>query len=121
LQHQIRRLQQWQKIDDSIEVAEFEFKHFDPPWKRSLRYVVVRQELSTRPQASGKQPSLFKELSELKNYRFSLQTTNEYQLLAEQVCREYRPRAHDENVGKDLKAGYGFAAFHLANFGQPQQ
>ena len=98
-------------------MAEFEFKHFDPPWKRSLRYVVVRQELSTRPQASGKQPSLFKELSELKNYRFSLLTTNECQLLAEQVCRVYRPRAHDENVVKDLKAGYGFAAFHLPNLG----
>jgi hypothetical protein len=46
-----------------------------------------------------------------------LLTTNEYQLLAEQVCREYRPHAHDENVVKDLKAGYGFAAFHLPNLG----
>ena len=110
------RIQQWQPIDDGIEVAEFEFKHFDPKWKRSLRYVVVRQEIAIRPQASGKQPSLFKELEELKNYRFSLLTTNESQLLAEEVWREYRPRANDENVVKDLKEGYGFAAFNLPNF-----
>jgi hypothetical protein len=110
------QLQQWQKIVDGIEVAEFEFKHFDPQWQRSLRYVVVRPELSTRPQASGKQLSLFQELEPLKNYRFSLLTTNECQLLAEQVWREYRPRDNDENVVKDLKEGYGFAAFNLPNF-----
>ena len=115
-QQQIMRIPQWQKIDDGIEVAEFEFNHFDPKWKRSLRYVVVRQEVSARPQASGKQPSLFEELEELKNYRFSLLTTNECQLLAEEVWREYRPRANDENVVKDLKEGYGFAAFNLPNF-----
>jgi hypothetical protein len=115
-QKQIMRIQHWQPIDDGIEVAEFEFKHFDPKWKRWLRYVVVRQEIAARPQASGKQPSLFKELEELKNYRFSLLTCNERQLSPEQVWREYRPRANDENVVKDLKEGYGFAAFNLPNF-----
>ncbi len=35
-QTQIMRINQWQPIDDGIEVAEFEFKHFDPKWTRSL-------------------------------------------------------------------------------------
>ncbi len=77
---------------------------------------MIRQEIAARPQASGKQPSLFKELEELKNYRFSLLTYNESQLSPEQVWREYRPRANDENVVKDLKEGYGFAAFNVDNF-----
>jgi len=116
LQQQIMRLQQWQQVDDGIEVAEFEFKHFDAKWTRSLRYIVVRQQMATRPKASGKQPSLFQELEELKRYRFCLLTSNECQLSAEEVWREYRPRANDENVVKDLKEGYGFAAFSLDNF-----
>lgn len=115
-QRQIMRLQHWQQIDDGIEVAEFEFKHFDPKWTRALRYVAIRQEIALRPKASGKQPSLFQELAELKNYRFGLLTCNEHQLLPEEVWREYRPRANDENVVKDLKEGYGFAAFSLDNF-----
>jgi hypothetical protein len=115
-QKQIMRIKEWQQIDDGIEVAEFEFKHFDPKWRRSLRYVVVRQEIAVRPKASGKQPSLFKELEPLKNYRFSLLTCNERPLSSEEVWREYRPRANDENVVKDLKEGYGFAAFSLDNF-----
>ena len=115
-QQQIVHIHQWQPIDDGIEVAEFEFKHFDPKWQRPLRYVVVRQEIAVRPQASGKQPSLFQELEPLKNYRFSLLTYNERNLSAEEVWREYRPRANDENVVKDLKEGYGFAAFSLDNF-----
>lgn len=115
-QKQIMGIKQWQQIDDGIEVAEFEFKHFDPKWTRSLRYVVLRQEIAVRPKASGKQPSLFKELEQLKNYRFSLLTCNERPLSYEEVWREYRPRANDENVVKDLKEGYGFAAFSLNNF-----
>ncbi len=61
-QTQIMRINQWQPIDDGIQVAEFEFKHFDPKWTHSLRYLVIRQEIATRLKASGKQPNLFKEL-----------------------------------------------------------
>ncbi len=43
-------------------------------------------------------------------------TCNERQLSPEQVWRQYRPRANDENVVKDLKEGYGFATFNLDNF-----
>jgi len=52
LQKQILSIQEWQKIAEGIEVAEFEFGHSDSKWRRSLRYVVVRQETTVRPNAS---------------------------------------------------------------------
>ncbi len=116
LQKEILRIQQWQPIERGIEVAEFYFEHLDPKWSRPRRYIVVRQEVSLRPQASGKQPALFKELEELKSYRYSLYITNDAELCPEEVWRVYRSRANDENVVKDLKEGYGFAAFSLDNF-----
>ena len=36
--------------------------------------------------------------------------------MPEAVWREYRPRANDKNVIKDLKEGYGIARFNLHNF-----
>lgn len=116
LQKQILRIKEWQRVDTGIEVAEFYFEHLDQKWTRSRRYVVVRQEQSLRPKASGKHPTLFKELEELKSYRYSLYITNDEELCPEETWRAYRPRANDENVVKDLKEGYGFAAFNLDNF-----
>ncbi|MFO8163105.1 MAG: hypothetical protein R6T98_01065, partial [Desulfatiglandales bacterium] len=34
----------------------------------------------------------------------------------EEIWRNYRPRANDENVIKDLKEGYGFETFNVKNF-----
>ena len=118
LQKAIMRLQNWEQVDNGIEIAEFEFQHQDKKWTKNRRYVVVRQETSQRPKATGKQPSLFKELDELKPYRFSLYITNEDQadLSAQDVWREYRPRANDENCIKDLKEGCNLHKFCLQNF-----
>ncbi len=116
LQKKIQRIKEWQQVDTGIEVSEFYFEHLDKKWTRSRRYVVVRQEESSRPKASGKHPALFKELEELKSYRFSLYITNDEESSPEEIWRAYRPRANDENRVKDLKEGYGFAAFSLKNF-----
>jgi len=116
LQKKILRIQQWQQVDTGLEIAEFYFEHLDNKWIRPRRYVVVRQEESLRPQAGGKHPTLFKELEELKSYRFSLYITNDEEACPEEIWRAYRPRANDENVVKDLKEGYGFAAYNLKNF-----
>jgi hypothetical protein len=116
LQKQIYRIKEWQFIDKGIEIAEFYFEHFDKKWTHPRRYVVVRQETNVRPQATGKQPSLFKELDEWKSYRFSLMITDDEQSTPEQIWREYRPRAQDENVIKDLKEGYSLDTFNLKNF-----
>ena len=118
LQKTIRRLQNWEQIDPGIEIAEFEFQHQDKKWNKQRRYVVVRQQTSQRPKAIGKQPALFKELDELNCYRFSLYITNEIKsdISAQQVWREYRPRANDENCIKDLKEGCNLHKFCLKNF-----
>jgi hypothetical protein len=116
LQKRIWRIQDWRRLARGIEIAEFEMECRDGKQTTLHRYVVVRQEIAERPKAPGKQPFLFKELEELKNYRFSIMVTNDRKLPAEDVWREYRTRANDENVFKDLKEGYGFAAFNLDNF-----
>lgn len=116
LQREIMKIADWEEIDEGLEVAEFEFQHAEPKWTFPRRYVVVRQESTKRPAAVGKQPSLFAELDELKDWRFSLMLTNDRDLSPAEVWRTYRPRANDENVIKDLKHGYGLEAFNTQGF-----
>ena len=47
----------WLKLDDGIEIADTEYQSAD--WKKSRRMIIVRQEISKRPKASGKQLRLF--------------------------------------------------------------
>jgi hypothetical protein len=76
----------------------------------------VRQSITTRPRASGKQPSLFKQLDQWEDYRMSLMITNDEEAEAQSIWRQYRPRANDENVIKNLKEGFGLASFAMDNF-----
>jgi hypothetical protein len=78
--------------------------------------VVVRQSISRRPKALGKQPSLFKDLEDWSQYRISIMITNDAGSPPEEIWRHYRPRANDENVVKDLKEGYSFESFNVHNF-----
>lgn len=116
LQKEIFKLSKWEKIEEGIEVGEFKFEHLDKKWTKPRRYVVVRQEIKRRPKAVGKQPLLLKELEETKWYRYSLMITNDEETEAVEIWREYRPRAKDENVVKDMREGYGMAAFNMKNF-----
>ena len=116
LQSRIMKIDQWRRVSDGIEVSDFYFEHASERWTKSRRYVVVRQSVAERPNATGKQPSLFVEFEEWENYRVSLFVTNEEMLSPEQVWRNYRPRAADENAIKELKENYGLAAFNMQNF-----
>ena len=116
IQREILGIKNWKNISKGIEVGEFSFEHADPKWTKPRRYVVVKQSINKRPKALGKQPSLFQDLEDWSQYRFSVMVTNELDLKPEEVWREYRPRANDENVIKDLKEGYGFESFNLKNF-----
>jgi hypothetical protein len=42
--------------------------------------------------------------------------TNDAEKTPEEIWRQYRPRANDENVIKDLKEGYSFESFHVHTF-----
>jgi len=116
IQREILQVRQWQTISKGVEMGEFTFQHQDPKWTQSRRYVVVRQSIAKRPKALGKQPSLFKDLEDWSTYRISVMITNDYKSTPEGIWRQYRPRANDENVVKDLKEGYGFESFNVNNF-----
>lgn len=73
----------------------------------------MRQKISDRPKATGKQLRLFEDHSD---YRYSIMITNDETSSPEEVWREYRPRANDENIIKDLKEGYGLASFNMNSF-----
>jgi len=119
IQQQIVQIDDWKPIEDGLETGEFNFKHTDAKWTRPRRYVVVRQNVQTRPEAPGKhgrQMMLFEEYEELGYYRYSVLISNEKELPAVEVWREYRPRANDENVLKDLKEGLGLGVFNVNSF-----
>ena len=116
LQRAIMAVKYWKPVAPGIEVGEFRFQHLDAEWDRPRRYVVVRQSITTRPKATGKQPSLFKQMDQWEDYRMSLMITNDEEAEAESIWREYRPRANDENVIKNLKEGFGLAAFAMNSF-----
>lgn len=119
IQRQIANVSQWERIEDGLSVGEFYFEHADEKWTKPRRYAVVRQHIDTRPNAVGKagrQMSLFEEYGQLDGYRYSVMMTNDEALAPVDVWRNYRPRANDENVLKDLKEGLGLGAFNLQGF-----
>jgi hypothetical protein len=116
IQREILQAHQWHTAAKGIEVGEFAFQHRDRKWTKPRRYVVVRQSISRRPKALGKQPTLFKDLEDWSTYRISVMITNDSEALPEEIWRQYRPRANDENVIKDLKEGYSFESFNVHNF-----
>jgi len=119
IQQQLVSLCSWTRIEDGLEVGEFSFEHKDEKWTHPRRYVAVRQHITTRPEATGKsgnQMVMFEEYEQLGHYRYSVFITNEKELSPANVWRQYRPRANDENIIKDLKEGLGFEMFNLNSF-----
>jgi hypothetical protein len=116
IQREILQVKQWHTISKGVEIGECIFQHYDFKWTKPRRYVVVRQSITKRPKALGKQPSLFKDLVDWSQYRISVMITNDSESTPEEIWRSYRPRANDENVIKDLKEGYSFESFNVNNF-----
>lgn len=78
--------------------------------------IFVRQHVPTRPNATGKQPALFANLEEHRDYHYGAMVTNDEELSPLEVWRTYRPRAKFENVIKELKDGYGWHEFNVSSF-----
>jgi len=74
------------------------------------RHIVVRKQISRRPQAGGK--LLFEDLPD---YRFSLYVTN-LDLPLDQIWDIYNSRADCENRIRELKQDFGLEAFCLQDF-----
>ena len=114
VQRAIRGIGQWQWLDRGLEVAEVMVAL--STWKRARRLIVIRQHVPTRPRAGGKQPLLFRELEEHRDWRYSVLVTNDTLTAAEAIWRTYRPRANEENCIKELKEGYGWHEFNVHSF-----
>jgi hypothetical protein len=85
-------------------------------WKRARCLIVIHQHVPTRPRAGGKQPLLFRELEQHRDWRYNVLVTNDTLTAAEAIWRTYRPRANQENCIKELKEGYGCHEFNVHSF-----
>ena len=103
----------WILLDSGIEICEQMYK--SNSWKKPRRMVIVRQRIKERPNAPGKQLSLFSEEEIHRNYRYSAYVTN-LKLAPAEVWRLYRGRADAENRIKELKYDFGFDSFNLQDF-----
>lgn len=101
------------KLDDGIEIAEA--LHSRPGWDKERRFIIVRQEVSKRPKATGKQLRLFDEQEIYRNYRYSLFVAN-LSLPARMVWGLYRERSDAENRIKELKEDFGIDSFNVHDF-----
>lgn len=114
VQRALRDLQDWRTLERGLEVAEV--TQALSTWSRARRLIVIRQHVPTRPHATGKQPLLFRDLPEHREYRYVVLVTNDTAWPPEQLWRTYRPRAKEENAIKELKEGYGWHEFNLHSF-----
>ena len=113
IQHMIHDIKNWMILDTGIEICEQIYQ--SKSWDKPRRIVIVRQKIKDRPQATGKQLSLFPEEEIYRNYRYSAYVTN-MKLPAAEVWRLYRGRGDAENRIKELKYDFGFDSFNLNDF-----
>ena len=98
---------------EGIELCQFDYRA--PGWDKIRRVVGIRQHIRTRPQAKGKQLSLFAEDVVLGSWRYSAIVTD-INLPAQMIWRLYRGRADCENRIKELKYDFGSTGFNQKNF-----
>jgi hypothetical protein len=129
IQRKLKVQRTWLKIDNGIEITEFEYQAQD--WEKPRRMVAVRQLTTLRPKATGKQLTLFADEIDVNNYgstplmlrlrsatanhRYSCYITT-LKLSAADVWRLYRQRANCENRIKELKYDYGLDKMNQASF-----
>jgi len=113
IQHLIHDSKNWLVLDTGIEICEQTYQ--SKSWEKLRRIVIVRQKIKDRPQATGKQLSLFPEEEIYRIYRYSAYVTN-MKLPAAEVWRLYRGRGDAENRIKELKYDFGFDSFNLNDF-----
>ena len=97
-------------MDEEIEICDKFYKA--EKWDEERRIVIVRQKISERPRAAGRQLSLFPEDEIHRNYRYSAYFTTQ-DCGAIDVWRNYRGRGDAENRIKELKNDFGVDSFVL--------
>lgn len=113
VQRKIAAQRTWLHIDEGLEITEFMYTGKD--WLMPRRMIGVRQKISKRPKAVGKQLSLFTDEIELNGYRYTCYVTD-LTLPPAEVWRLYRGRANCENRIKELKYDYGLDKMNEQSF-----
>lgn len=109
LKNEIHGMKDWVELCPGIAVNEWRHLPANPKTK-ARRHIVVRKQVSRRPQAGGK--LLFEDLPD---YRFSLYVTS-LDLPLDQIWNIYNSRADCENRIRELKQDFGLEAFCLQDF-----
>ena len=108
LRHKIAAQTQWVSVEeDAIEVTEFPYQSLQ--WKKPRRMVVVRQRLTRKPNAYGR------ELIEVPGYKFACFITT-LNLAPAEIWRLYNGRCDSENRIAELKGDFGLNGFCLDPF-----
>ena len=113
VQREIYNIDNWIEIEAGLFISEFNYKHIN--WKRSRRYVVVKQSVKKRKKALGRQLKLFEMELETLEYRYGIWVTN----MTDDpltVWRSIRLRSNDENTIKELKYDIALSGFSMAQF-----
>jgi len=97
------------------ETLYFLFEYQAQEWEKPRRMIAVRQKTATRPQATGKQLSLFEDDYEISGCRYSCYVTS-LKLSPVDIWRLYRQRANCENRIKELKYDYGLDKLNQTSF-----
>jgi hypothetical protein len=98
---------QWLSIEPGLDVSDFYFE--SDHWLKPRRIVVVRQEITRRPEAQGR------ELIEVPGYKFSAFVTT-LGLPPAEIWRVYNGRCDSENRIAELKGDFGLNGFCLDPF-----
>jgi len=113
IQRKIAEIRNWLKVENGIEISEF--LHQADSWESPRRMITVRQKIATRPEAVGKQLSLFDDDFEISGYRYTCYVTN-MAISPVEIWRLYRGRANCENRIKELKYDYGLDKMNQQSF-----
>jgi len=117
LQNEIYNLETWKDLGDGVSVGEFKFQHRRKSWTKERRYIVIRKDPSKLgPNTIGKTLSLFpEEDAKVDGYKYGLYVTSS-ERPGEDLWRQYRLRANDENIIKENKEDFALEGFALNGF-----
>lgn len=103
----------WLVLDEGLEIGESTYQAED--WDKPRRIIMIRQEITKRPKAVGKQLGLFEDETIYKNYRYSCYVTDS-DLPTKTVYDLYRGRCDSENRIKEIKYDFGGDSFNVRDF-----
>lgn len=107
LKREATQVQEWQALDATYAVGEFQLQLFG--WERVRRFVVVREQLREEKRSPGRK------LLEIPGYTFRVFVTN-LPGAPEQIWRDYNQRACVEQRIEELKSDLAADDFCLRQF-----